>query len=112
MKIAMPVADGTLCAHFGHCECFALIDVDDMTGAIGESRMLTPPVHEPGVLPRWLHEQGATVIIAGGMGQRAQSLFDASGIQVITGAECGTPAEIVAKYLAGTLACGINVCDH
>ena len=26
--IAMPVAGGRLCMHFGHCEQFALLDVD------------------------------------------------------------------------------------
>ena len=28
MKIAIPVTGGRLSAHFGHCERFALIDVD------------------------------------------------------------------------------------
>ena len=28
MKIAIPLADGKLSAHFGHCERFALIEVD------------------------------------------------------------------------------------
>lgn len=39
-------------------------------------RLLTPPPHEPGVLPKWLHDQGVNLIIAGGMGQRAQGLFN------------------------------------
>jgi len=25
MKIAIPIADGKLCAHFGHCEQFSLV---------------------------------------------------------------------------------------
>lgn len=32
--------------------------------------------HEPGFLPVWLALQGVTHIIAGGMGQRAISLFN------------------------------------
>lgn len=112
MKIALPLAEGRLCMHFGHCEQFALIEADEVTRTIAGKQLLTPPPHEPGVLPRWLHEQGANVIIAGGMGQRAQSLFTENGIKVVVGAAAETPENLVAAYLAGTLQTGANVCDH
>jgi predicted Fe-Mo cluster-binding NifX family protein len=110
MKIAIPLAQGKLTAHFGHCEQFALMDVDN--GDIKNKELLTPPPHEPGVLPRWLHELGANVIIAGGMGQKAISLFDEAGIKVITGAPALSPEELVQQYLSGTMATGANVCNH
>ncbi len=69
MKIAIPVADGRLCMHFGHCEQFAMVDVDPVEKKILSKTFLTPPPHEPGLLPRWLAEKGATCIIAGGMGR-------------------------------------------
>ena len=77
MKIAIPLADGRLCMHFGHCEQFALVEVDDENKTILATDYRTPPAHEPGVLPRWLHEQGANVIIAGGglAGVAARALF-------------------------------------
>ena len=112
MRIAIPVSDGKLCMHFGHCEQFALIDADEKTKKVTGMQMLTPPPHEPGVLPRWLHQQGANVIIAGGMGQRAQTLFTENGIKVVVGAPAETPEQLVTQYLAGTLASGANVCDH
>ncbi|MBP7831259.1 MAG: P-loop NTPase [Kiritimatiellae bacterium] len=112
MEIAIPVAEGKLCMHFGHCEQFALVDVDEKTKKVAGTQMLTPPPHEPGVLPRWLHEQGANIIIAGGMGQRAQSLFADNGIRVVVGAPTGAPSDLVASYLAGTLQSGANACDH
>ncbi len=112
MKIAIPVANGKLCMHFGHCEQFALLDVDEKAKTVTNKQLLDPPAHEPGVLPRWLHEQGANVIIAGGMGQRAQSLFADNDIVVIVGAAGDTPEQIVTAYLAGTLKAGVNVCDH
>ncbi len=112
MRIALPVADGKLCMHFGHCEQFALVDVDEAAKTITAATSLTPPAHEPGVLPRWLHEQGAEVIIAGGMGQRAQGLFAQNGIRVVVGAAPGSPEDVVSAYLAGTLEVGANVCDH
>lgn len=112
MKIAIPVAEGKLCMRFGHCEQFALVDVDEKTKKVAGTQMLTPPPHEPGALPRWLHEQGANVIIAGGMGQRAQSLFAENGIKVVVGAAAETPEQLASRHLAGTLVSGVNVCDH
>lgn len=112
MKIAIPTAGGRLCLHFGHCEHFALVDVDEAAGTPGETTFLAPPPHEPGLLPRWLHEQGATVIIASGMGQRAQQLFTQSGIKVVVGSPTDTPESLVQAYLSGTLVSGENACDH
>lgn len=112
LRIAIPLAEGLLCLHFGHCEQFALVDVDAQTQQIVDSRFLTPPPHEPGVIPRWLHEQGATTIIAGGMGARAQSLFAEQGITVITGAPVEAPEVLVRAYLNATLVTGENTCDH
>ena len=111
-KIAIPTADGRLCMHFGHCEQFALVEVDNAAKTITGTTYLTPPAHEPGVLPRWLHEEGANVIIAGGMGQRAQDLFSQNGITVVVGAPGETPEKVASAYLASTLEVGQNACDH
>ncbi|MBU4271852.1 MAG: NifB/NifX family molybdenum-iron cluster-binding protein [Planctomycetes bacterium] len=110
MKIAIPLAGGRLCLHFGHCEQFALVDVED--GGEMQTTLATPPPHEPGVLPQWLHQQGVEVIIAGGMGHRAQQLFDQNGIKVLVGATAETPETLVAAYLDGSLQSGVNACDH
>jgi predicted Fe-Mo cluster-binding NifX family protein len=112
MTIAIPVADDHLAMHFGHCQEFAIIEVNLTANEIIGQRRLQPPPHEPGVLPKWLAELGADLIIAGGMGGRAQALFVQNNIQVLTGAPAETPDEIVAGYLAGNLATGENLCDH
>jgi len=112
MRIAIPVTDGKLSSHFGHCEEFAVVDVDEQTRQITNIVKLQPPVHEPGVLPKWLGEQKADVIIAGGMGQRAQQLFAQNNIKVVVGASAGDPEQIVKDYLDDTLEVGANVCDH
>jgi Mrp family chromosome partitioning ATPase/predicted Fe-Mo cluster-binding NifX family protein len=109
-KAAVPVAGGLLCNHFGHCEKFAVLHVLD--GQIGTLEFHVPPPHEPGVLPRWLGELGIDLIIAGGMGQRALSLFAERGITVITGAPNLEPETLVQNYLTGNLMTGVNVCDH
>ncbi|HNT33592.1 MAG TPA: NifB/NifX family molybdenum-iron cluster-binding protein [bacterium] len=110
MRIAVPLADERLCMHFGHCETFALVDVVD--GKIAKRTDVVPPPHEPGVLPRWLAAQGVTMIIAGGMGQRAQGLFTENRIQVVVGAPSESPEKLIAAYLEGNLQTGENVCDH
>ena len=110
MKFAIPLAEGKLTAHFGHCREFALVEVED--AKIKTEETLEPPPHEPGALPRWLHEIGTDVIIAGGMGARALDLFAQNGIKVLTGAPSLTPEELVQQYLNNTLQIGANVCDH
>jgi predicted Fe-Mo cluster-binding NifX family protein len=112
MKIAVPTAEGVLNLHFGHCKAFTLIDTDPATKKILSSVEVPAPRHEPGVLPRFLGEQGVNVIIAGGMGMQAQNLFNQQGITVVIGAPSKTPTELVTDYLSGTLVSGDNVCDH
>jgi predicted Fe-Mo cluster-binding NifX family protein len=112
MKIAIPLAGGKLAMHFGHCERFALVDVDLAEKKILKREDIEPPPHVPGLLPKWLAERGADMIIAGGMGQRAQGLFAEHGIQVVVGAPADTPERLAGDYLAGTLQAGENICDH
>ncbi len=112
MRIAIPMAEGKLSMHFGHCEQFALLDVDTQTKTIVGRKDVDPPAHEPGILPPWLAGQGVHLVITGGMGQRAQQMFMAQGIKVLVGASSEAPERIVAEYLAGTLQVGGNVCDH
>ncbi len=112
MKIAIPVVDEKLSAHFGHCEYFSLYEVDENTKSIRSQSQHTPPPHEPGLLPQWLHDLGADVIISGGMGQRAQRLFQQKGIQVIVGASNDPPETIVTHYINNSLETSSNMCDH
>ena len=110
MRVAIPIAEGKLCLHFGHCEKFAFVDVDGKT--VGEREDHEPPAHQPGVLPRWLAENKVNVVIASGMGGRAQALFADAGIDVVVGAPAQAPEELVKAYLNGTLQAGENICDH
>jgi ATP-binding protein involved in chromosome partitioning len=112
MKIAVPATGGMLSSHFGHCEQFVLFDVGQDGKLAGKPQAVTPPPHEPGTFPKWLHEQGATVIIAGGMGSRAQGLFAQNSIEVVAGASGGAPEALVQDFLAGRLVTGANICDH
>ena len=112
MKIAIPTAEKQLCMHFGHCEQFAFVTVDPDTKNISGTDYLTPPPHEPGVIPQWVAENGGNLVIAGGMGQRAQEIFNQHGVDVVVGAQPDTPENLVMAYLNGSLQTGQNACDH
>jgi len=112
MRYAVPVSDGVVAMHFGHCEQFALIDVDEEEKAITGKEFVNSPGHQPGILPQWLAEEGVSVVIAGGMGSRAQDLFQQNRIQVVIGVLESDPEKAVLSYLDGTLSAGDNICDH
>lgn len=107
-RIAIPISDGKVDPHFGHCTAFALLESDG--NRIVARRDQPPPKHEPGVLPRWLVEQGVRVVIAGGMGERARALLEQAGVVVVLGASAGTPEELAHRYLAGALASQGGAC--
>ena len=110
MKIAVPTVQGRLSLHFGHCESFTFFEIenDQITNKYTEA----PPPHAPGVLPTWLKNKGVNLVIAGGMGTRAQGLFQQNGIQVIVGAPAIEPERVVSDYLEGKLELGENICEH
>lgn len=112
MKIAVPTVQGKLCQHFGHCEIFTFVEVDESTKEILGKTEVEPPEHVPGILPPWVAQQGATIVLAGGMGGRAQELFAQQGIKVLAGCPSEEPETVVKEYLNNTLVLGINGCDH
>ncbi len=110
MKIAFPSNDGvTVESHFGHCQHFVLVDVTD--GSVQARNSVDPPAHAPGVFPAFLAEQGADVIITGGMGARAVDLFKQNSIDVILGA-IGSIDDNLKVFLDGQLSSTGSVCTH
>ena len=109
-RIAIPLENVILCSHFGHCQQFAIVDAEN--NSISGETLITPPPHEPGLLPAWLAEKGVTDVIAGGMGQRAIGLFNHQNINVFVGAPIKNPKELANDLLNNMLAAGANYCDH
>jgi predicted Fe-Mo cluster-binding NifX family protein len=112
MRIAIPVTDGHLCRHFGHCEIFAFFDVDSKSKQILKSEEITAPAHQPGLLPPWLKQHGVTHVIAGGLGSRARDLLNQVFIEIVGGAPSDSPEDLVRHYLGGTLLASERACDH
>mgnify|MGYP000954097581 CR=1 FL=1 len=109
-RIAIPIEHGKLCAHFGHCQEFTFIDIEN--GQITNVETHTPPEHVPGLFPKWVASFGTTDVIAGGMGQQAVHLFNMQNINVFVGAPVKAAVEIVSDFLTGTLQLHANDCNH
>ena len=109
-KIAVPVINGSLCTHFGHCQEFHLFDIED--GKISNIEQKTPPPHAPGVIPKWISEQAVTDVIVGGIGQRAIDIFNAEGVNVYAGAPSNPSKTIIEDFINGSLTLNENLCDH
>lgn len=110
-KIAIPVDNNNILdAHFGHAKLFVFCTVEN--DQIISEEKLSPPPHEPGVIPRWVAEQGATEIIAGGMGQKAIQIFNHNGVNVFVGAPQLDAKEIVKGFLNESISFNANYCDH
>ena len=89
--------------HFGRCPYYTLVDVDDdVVAAVQVVANPHYPDHVPGVVPRFIHGHGADVMLTGGMGHRAVTLFTELGITPVTGA-AGSVRQALEAYARGQL---------
>lgn len=109
MKIVVAANGTQVTDHFGHCESFLFFDTAD--GKITASTSVPNPGHRPGFLPNFLADHGAQVVIAGGMGASAASIFAQRGVEVIMGAK-GDAVTAVETYLRGELKSDGSACHH
>lgn len=109
MKIAVAAMRKTVAGHFGHCENFIFFDVED--GKIVGEQSVANPGHRPGFLPNFLADNGAEVIIAGGMGGGAVEIFNERNVEVIVGAT-GDAQAAVEAYLSGNLVSTGSICHE
>ncbi len=110
MKIAVPLYQGRFSAHFGGAEAFAFYTVDEASRTISGHVVGVPPEHNRGVFPMWLRAEGATVVLAGGMGPRASDILAQHSIAVVSGIQGDDPDAVVRAYLDGTLQASNEPC--
>ena len=109
MKIAIATDNNEVSAHFGRCRFYTIFEVNDKK-ITGQSAVETPG-HQPGMLPPFLSQKGVNVVIAGGMGPRAQTLFKQMNIEPIIGVT-GKVDDAIRDYLQGKLETGESTCDQ
>ncbi len=107
MKVALSTDGNQVSAHFGRCPQFTIITIEN--GEVIKREVLENPGHQPGAIPRFLHEHGVDCIIAGGMGMRATGFFRELGMETVVGVS-GPIDEVVEKILSGKLEGGESLC--
>ena len=102
--------------HFGHCDCFTVVDIVD--GVVSEeATMVANPPHEEGGCLRpvgLLADAGCNAIVAAGMGMRPLMGFNQAGITVYYDAEhpiVGDAARAVAAGEAPIMSAD-QACNH
>lgn len=108
MIIAISTEGNSVCPHFGRCPAFTIVEIVD--GKVVGKGMIPNPGHQPGFIPRFLHERGVRLIVTGGMGARAVSLFEELGMEAILGVG-GNVDDVIERFLSGSLTGGPSLCQ-
>lgn len=113
MRIAIPTKEGRIDNHFGHCEFFTLIDLNEQkevieTGALAGSK-------ECGCKSNLAEELAAAkvdLMLASGIGEGAIRKLKQQHIEVIAGFK-GSVEEVLEKYLKNDYLPNFSICtDH
>lgn len=120
LKVALPTIgkgglDGERSGHFGHCDCFTIVEIKD--GAIESVSVLDNPPHEEGGCLRpvnLLAAAGVNGIVAGGMGMRPLMGFQNVGITVYFDNQTPGIGDVVDMLLHDALPVmqAENACKH
>ncbi len=109
MRLAISTENGQVAQHFGRCQQYTLVDIED--GKIIDRNTLDNPGHAPGAIPKFLFEHNCDLIITGGMGRKAQGYFKEFNIDWIIGAQ-GNVNAVIEDFLRNELKIGESTCDH
>lgn len=103
MKIALPSSGDMVDAHFGHCEYFTVITVDDQKNIVNQE-IIQPPAGCgcKSNIVEILANMGVKVMLAGNMGAGAVNVLMSHGINVIRGCS-GSVRDVVSEWLSGSL---------
>jgi len=111
MKIAISTDGDLVSEHFGRCPVFTIVELENCK--ITKKELVRNPAvdsgHQPGLVPKFLHEQKVDCIVCGGMGPRAINFFKEFGIQTIIGVQ-GKIDEVLKKLERGSLEGGESLC--
>ena len=86
--------------------------LDTQKKIVVETKTLTPPAHEPGVIPTWIAAQGTDVLLTGGLGESARRILADKGVDVIVGVASDNAEKVAKDFLNDTLKIAGNQCNH
>ena len=102
---------GTVSKHFGHCRSWVFVAVAN--DEILEVRTLANPFeheHSCSSVAKFLAEQGAEVVLAGGLGRNAHGHLLSLGVEAVSGFT-GEVEESLRAWMRGALP-GQILCEH
>jgi len=109
MRIAIPSQDerglnSRIAEHFGRAPYYTFVDVDLEKKEINNVEVVKVPFesHDPGDLPLFVKEHDGELVMAYGMGHRAQEFFNYMRIKVLTGVS-GRIGEVIETFLRGEI---------
>ena len=103
IKIAIPMADGAFCEHFGAAKEFLILEGSQAHGQVTARQQLAAPEHQPGSLPKWLATQQIDVVVVSAIGERALIMLAEAGIETRLAAEGMNPSALAIACLEGKL---------
>jgi predicted Fe-Mo cluster-binding NifX family protein len=96
--------DAMLGAHFGHCDLYTLVTLED--NAVQSVEVIPNVPHQQGgcMAPvKYLADNGTQALIAGGMGLRPLMGFNQVGISVYFGGEARSVSEALKAFIEDKL---------
>lgn len=110
MKVAVTYENGMVFQHFGKCQNFLVLNIENKQ--IKDRNLLSSDGNGHGALAALLKQEQVDVLICGGIGQGARNALQTAQIQVIAGA-MGNADVAVDAYLSGSLQDDPKgTCDH
>lgn len=100
MKIAIATEGTNVSGHFGKCENFTMVEVEN--SEVKNKDIVNTMGNQHGLLPAFLASHNVNVVIAGGMGDGARQKLASNNIEIISGVT-GSIEDVIKSYLDGTL---------
>jgi predicted Fe-Mo cluster-binding NifX family protein len=110
MKIAIATEGTNVSGHFGKCENFTIVEIEN--AEVKNKTVLSTEGNQHGLLPAFLASHDVSLVIVGGMGDGARQKLIANDIEIVSGAS-GSVEAVINAYLDGSLKSNDAGCsDH
>ncbi|MCX7709467.1 MAG: NifB/NifX family molybdenum-iron cluster-binding protein [Clostridia bacterium] len=100
MKIAIATEGTNVSGHFGKCENFTMVEIEN--SSVKSKAVVSTLGNQHGLLPGFLASHHVDVVIAGGMGEGARQNLVSNGIEIISGVS-GNIDEVIKVFMSGDL---------
>lgn len=113
MKLAIPVnKDNKVDGHFGHCEMYAIVSLDDKNEIISTETIALPKgCGCKSDIAQTLAAQGVTIMLVDGIGTGAVNKLKGAGIEVVRGCS-GEVKELALSFASGKITDNGSNCEH